>query len=163
MGAFWCFETPGCMWVCVHVLAKHLLRHVYFFRICDKHCIYKLTYRHTSCRWPCPDWRTSTLAAGRDSRRSSCWPRWTRSFLPLHSRRVSLQSIPGLLQSTPPSLVLSQPWSCNNWFCLPPPSKNIPHCYWFNWRQQLNSIAQLGKVTGMFAILSSFGGSAECL
>lgn len=113
-------------------------------------------YLHTSYRWPHPDWQTPTPAAGHDSRRSSCWPRWTRSSLPLHSRRVSQQSILGPLQSTPPSPVLTRLWSCNNWFFCPPP-KHMPHCYWFDLREQLNSIVSLGRVTGVCSTWSSFG------
>lgn len=101
-------------------------------------------YLHTSYRWPHPDWRTPTPAAGRDSRRSSCWPRWTRSSLPLHSRRVSRQSILGLLQSTPPSPVLTRPWSCNNWFFAPTPTHASLLLIWFERAIKQHSIAWQG-------------------
>lgn len=99
-------------------------------------------YLRTFCRWPRPGWWTPTPAEGRDSRRSCRWPHWTRSSLPLHSRRASRRSILGLPQSTPPSPVLTRPWSCNNWFFFfcPAPPQQMPHSYWCNWREQLNSM-----------------------
>lgn len=125
-----------------------------------QYCMSYVPYLHTSCRWPHPDWQIPTPAAGHDSRRSSCWPRWTRSSPPLHSRRVSQQSILGPLQSTPPSPVPTRPWSCNNWFFFfffaPPPQKHMPHCYWFDLREQLNSIVSRGRVTEVCSIWSNF-------
>lgn len=154
-----CFDiklATKCALICVGETVRGfiLVCFILFFSQSAQHHIHHLSffsYLHTSCRWPRPGWWTPTRAAGRGSRRSSRWSRWTRSSLPLHSRKVSRQSIPGLLQSTLPSPAPTRQWSCNNWFFFfffaPAQSQQMPQHYWFNWKEQLNSIVQFGKVT----------------
>lgn len=122
-----CWHPGVCGWDCVKVVFFIICFLFVFFQGARHHIQrFSFPYPHTSCRWPRPGWRTPTRAAVCDSRRSSRWSRWTRSSLPLHSRRASRRSIPGLLQSTPPSPAPTRQWSCNNWFFffLPQPGPN---------------------------------------